>query len=164
MNARQTTSTRYQPVVEEDAKKLADFVLFTQSSCILNLSPQLNNKRVSYPQFFLLACLEHEEALTMSGIAKKMGHSTAASTGMVNKLEEMGYITRSPSPSDRRKIMVCITKEGKELVSSMHQNIVQELVAILQRLDRNSSSAQQLAQVRQTLLKYSPFNLPGQGF
>ena len=64
-----------------DADRLADFVLFTQRSCILNLSTKLNKGNVSFPQFFLLAYLSSEEYLTMSDIAKKMGHSTAAATG-----------------------------------------------------------------------------------
>ena len=43
-----------------DANRLADFVLFTQRSCILNLSTKLNEGNVSFPQFFLLAYLSSE--------------------------------------------------------------------------------------------------------
>ena len=66
------------PAVQAEADRLADFVLFTQRSCILNLSGELSKGNVSFPQFFLLAYLSSEEYLTMSDIAKKMGHSTAA--------------------------------------------------------------------------------------
>ena len=41
-----------------------------------------------YPQFFLLTYLASEDFLSMSSIAQKMGHSTAAATGMVDKLQE----------------------------------------------------------------------------
>ena len=43
--------------ISEEANKLADFILFTQRSCILNLSSELNEGKVSYPQFFLLTYL-----------------------------------------------------------------------------------------------------------
>ena len=89
-----------------DAHRLADFVLFTQRSCILNLSTELNKGNVSFPQFFLLTYLSSEEYLTMSDIAKKMGHSTAAATGLVDRLEKMVYVERSHASEDRRKIMV----------------------------------------------------------
>lgn len=39
----------------------------------------------------------------MSSIAQKMGHSTAAATGMVDKLQEMGYLKRMSAAKDRRK-------------------------------------------------------------
>ena len=58
--------------VEAEADRLADFVLFTQRSCILNLSGELSKGNVSFPQFFLMAYLSSEEYLTMSDIAKKM--------------------------------------------------------------------------------------------
>ena len=40
-----------------EAERLADFVLFTQRSCILNLSTELNRGKISFPQFFLMAYL-----------------------------------------------------------------------------------------------------------
>jgi len=66
--------------VKADADRLADFVLFTQRSCILNLSTELNKGNISFSQFFLLTYLSSEEYLTMSDIAKKMGHSTHGTT------------------------------------------------------------------------------------
>ena len=74
------------------ANRLADFVLMTQRSCIINLSSELNRGNLSFPQFFLLTYLYSEDYLTMSAIAKKMGHSTAAATGLVDRLEKLGFV------------------------------------------------------------------------
>ena len=127
--------------ISEEANKLADFVLLTQRSCILNLSPELNEGKVSYPQFFLLTYLASEDFLSMSSIAQKMGHSTAAATGMVDKLQEMGYLTRMSAAKDRRKIMVAITQEGRELVDRMRQNIVRDLAALMAGTDHEARLA-----------------------
>ena len=54
--------------ISEEANKLADFILFTQRSCILNLSSELNEGKVSYPQFFLLTYLASEDFLSMSSL------------------------------------------------------------------------------------------------
>jgi DNA-binding MarR family transcriptional regulator len=121
--------------IPEEAKRLADFVIYTQRSCILNLSPELNGNKISYPQFFLLTYLDNEDYLTMSSIARKMGHSTAAATGMVDKLQEMHYIERTQAANDRRKIMVKITKAGKELVAKMRSSIARDLASLLQKQD-----------------------------
>ena len=113
-----------------DADRLADFVIFTQRSCILNLSSELNKESISFPQFFLLAYLSSEEYLTMSDIAKKMGHSTAAATGLVDRLEKLANVERLHAAEDRRKIMVRITAKGIELVARMRSEIATDLAEI----------------------------------
>jgi DNA-binding MarR family transcriptional regulator len=127
--------------VKADADRLADFVLFTQRSCILNLSSELNKGNVSFPQFFLLTYLSSEEYLTMSDIAKKMGHSTAAATGLVDRLEKLSYVERMHAAEDRRKIMVRITAKGIELVAKMRNEIANDLAGILAGMDEDQAEA-----------------------
>ncbi len=124
---------------QADVDRLADFVLFTQRSCILNLSTELNKGNVSFPQFFLLTYLSSEEYLTMSDIAKKMGHSTAAATGLVDRLEKLNYVERVHAAEDRRKIMVRITSKGVELVSKMRKEIATDLAGILAGMDEEEA-------------------------
>lgn len=118
-----------------DTEKLADFVLFTQRSCILNLASELNEGKVSFPQFFLLTYLSSEEYLTMSDIAKKMGHSTAAATGLVDRLEKLSYVERVHAAEDRRKIMVRITDAGISLVAQMRDKIAVDLADVMSEMD-----------------------------
>jgi DNA-binding MarR family transcriptional regulator len=134
-----TTSGAGGAVAKADADRLADFVLFTQRSCILNLSGELNKGNVSFSQFFLLTYLSSEEYLTMSDIAKKMGHSTAAATGLVDRLEKLGYVERVSAAEDRRKIMVRITTKGVELVSRMRKEIATDLASILAGMDEEEA-------------------------
>ena len=123
---------------EQDVQNLADFVLFSQRSCILRLSPELTKGKVSFPQFFLLAYLAEEECLSMSNIAKMMGHSTAAATGMIDKLQELGHLKRYTAAADRRKIMVRITEQGRALVTQMRSNIAADLAQMMSREDTTS--------------------------
>ncbi len=118
---------------EAEAHNLADFVMFSQRNCILRLSPELSQGKISFPQFFLLAYLAEEECLSMSSIARMMGHSTAAATGMVDKLQEMDYIKRFTAAADRRKIMVRITEKGRQLIQRMHGNIARDLADLMAR-------------------------------
>ncbi len=124
---------------ERDVQSLADFVLFSQRSCILRLSPELTKGKVSFPQFFLLAYLAEEECLSMSNIAKMMGHSTAAATGMIDKLQELGHLKRYTAAADRRKIMVRITDQGRALVEQMHRNIAADLAQMMAREDESAT-------------------------
>ena len=111
-----STANQSRGAVQADADRLADFVLFTQRSCILNLSNELNRGNISFPQFFLLAYLSSEDYLTMSDIAKKMGHSTAAATGLVDRLEKLGYVERVHAAEDRSKILAELRDKGSGLL------------------------------------------------
>jgi len=124
-----------------DADRLADFVLMTQRSCILNLSSELNRGNLSFPQFFLLTYLSSENYLTMSAIAKKMGHSTAAATGLVDRLEKLGFVERVHAAEDRRKIMVRITSEGNEIVSKMRGHISSGLSELMEDMDDEDATS-----------------------
>jgi len=130
-----------QKSVRKDASKLADFIMFTQRSFLLNLSKELNEGNVSFAQFFLLGYLAKEDYLTMTDISKKMGHSTAAATGLVDRLEKLGYVQRLHASDDRRKVMVQITRKGIDLVEKMREDIVDSLVDLMDDLDSEEKSS-----------------------
>ena len=67
----------------------------------------------------------------MSGIASKMGHTTAAATGLVDRLEKLGYVQRSHALDDRRKVMVRITKKGSSLVAEIRRGMVEKIMTLL---------------------------------
>jgi DNA-binding MarR family transcriptional regulator len=115
--------------------------MFTQRSFLLNLSRELNKGNVSFAQFFLLGYLANESFLTMTDISRKMGHSTAAATGLVDRLEKLGYVQRLHASEDRRKVMVQITRKGIELVERIREDIVGNLVDLMEDLDKNEQDA-----------------------
>jgi len=119
------TPRNQQPSPENirDADELADYIMKVQGFVILSLSPELNKGNVSFAQFLLLTYLTTEESLGMGDIAKKMGHSTAASTGMIDRLEKIKLVEREYWQEDRRKIMVHITQKGVEFVAKMRSEI-----------------------------------------
>ena len=141
-----------QDTVRKDASKLADFIMFTQRSFLLNLSKELHRGNISFAQFFLLGYLANEDFLTMTDIAKKMGHSTAAATGLVDRLEKLVYVQRLHASDDRRKVMVQITRKGLDLVGRMREDIVEGLVDVMSELgdeaqESVSQSSVKLAEV-----------------
>ena len=81
----------------------------------------------------------------MSDIAKKMGHSTAAATGLVDRLEKLSYVERVHAAEDRRKIMVRITSQGTELVSKMRGEIATNLSDVMAEMDEEEAETVQHA-------------------
>ena len=117
-----------------DAERLSHIILEMQRSFVLHLCKELAPGNVSFPQFFLLAALDHKEILTMSAIAQKMGHTTAAASGLVDRLENLGYVGRSSAREDRRKVMVCITPKGSALVRRSREEMVGNLMKVMAHL------------------------------
>ena len=116
---------------ESNVDRLADFIMFAQRSFLLDLSTELNNGNISYAQFFLLGYLANEDFLTMTDISKKMGHSTAAATGLVDRLEKLGYVQRLHAADDRRKVMVQITRKGIDLVGRLRNTIAENISTVM---------------------------------
>ncbi len=117
--------------VGQNADRLADFIMFAQRSFLLDLSKELNKGSLSYAQFFLLGYLANEDYLTMTDISKKMGHSTAAATGLVDRLEKLGYVQRLHAADDRRKVMVQITRKGIETVGRLRNTIADSITDVM---------------------------------
>lgn len=120
--------------IRADAEQLSHIVMEMQRCFVLRLCKELAPGNVSFPQFFLLAYLDRKEVLTMSAIAQKMGHTTAAASGLVARLENLNYVVRASAREDRRKVMVCITPKGSALVRRIREEMVGNLMKIMEHL------------------------------
>lgn len=118
-----------------DAERLADIFTILQRRFLLSLSKELQRGKVSFPQYFLLGFLALKGELTMTEIAKKMGHTTAAATGLVDRLEKLGHVKRCQSKGDRRKILVKITPSGEQIVGEVRDDMVTNLLKMMEHLD-----------------------------
>ena len=132
---RETDTTR------ADAERLSYIILEMQRCFVLRLSKELAPGNVSFPQFFLLAALDQKEVLTMSEIAQKMGHTTAAASGLVARLENLGYVVRANAREDRRKVLVCITDKGSALVRRIREEMLGNLMTLMSHLTPDEQKA-----------------------
>ena len=89
----------------------------------------------------LFRSLDQKEVLTMSAIAQKMGHTTAAASGLVARLENLGYVMRSHASDDRRKVMVCITPRGSSLVLRIREEMVGNVMKVMAHLSPSEQKA-----------------------
>jgi DNA-binding MarR family transcriptional regulator len=126
-----STEQRSDAELQAAAEELAEIVTRMQRKFLLSLSEKLRHGSVSFPQYFLLGYLDKQEVITMSGIASKMGHTTAAATGLVDRLEKLEYVQRSHALDDRRRVMVRITKKGSGLVAEIRRDMVDKIMKLL---------------------------------
>lgn len=73
---------------------------------------------ISLGEFDVLAALRrsgHDAELTPTVLAKVAMLSPSGMTNRLDRLEEAGYLTRSPDPDDRRVSLVSLTPKGRRL-------------------------------------------------
>jgi DNA-binding MarR family transcriptional regulator len=133
-------TSRSDSQIRSDCEKLADIFTVLQRCFLMNLSKELARGKV-FPQYFLLGYLALQRHLTMSEIAAKMGHTTAAATGLVDRLEKLEYVRRMHASDDRRKIEVQITPTGLSLVTQIREDMVTSLGEMMRLLSASEQRA-----------------------
>lgn len=105
--------------------------MLTRGSGLLDLSRELNRGNVSLAQYFALGYLEQKGELTTKDLGAKLGHSTAAATGLMDRLEKLGYVQRFTLVSDRRSVTWKMTSKGSDLIREMREVLADSLLEML---------------------------------
>lgn len=66
------------------------------------------------------------DGITMGALAENLAVSTAAVTGLADKLQGLGLLFRKVSVADRRKVFVLLTDAGRELLALVCKMIDKE--------------------------------------
>ncbi|NIO11858.1 MAG: MarR family transcriptional regulator [Deltaproteobacteria bacterium] len=79
------------------------------------LQEDLEQVELTPPQFYVLATIGYLGGVPFSEIGAKMMVTVSNLTGIVDRLEEKGIVTRERDKRDRRVIYVKLTDKGKKL-------------------------------------------------
>lgn len=77
--------------------------------------PFLDKLGITYPQYLVLMILWEEDGKPVNEIAKKLILNTNTITPLLKRMEQQGTIKRRRSGQDERKVIVHLTKKGKQL-------------------------------------------------
>ena len=75
------------------------------------------------PQLMTLRRVGQEGAMPMSNVARWLACDASNVTGIVDRLEERGFLRRRPSKDDRRVTMLELTKEGAAITRRLEQRM-----------------------------------------
>ena len=92
-------------------------------------------------RFTVLRRLFHHESgsMTPADLADKIPVTRAAMTASLDGLERIGYVARSPHPTDRRMICVSLTPKGREYLERSlpkHYQLISEVFSTLSASER----------------------------
>ena len=91
--------------------------------------------------------IQETSGVTPRELADRLGLTTGSATTMLDRLEKVGYVTRSAHPSDRRKLLVHATAVARERAFEL----IGPLVAEGERTLLSRYSAEQLELITEFL-------------
>jgi MarR family transcriptional regulator, organic hydroperoxide resistance regulator len=71
--------------------------------------------------WLVLCCLWQEDGLPTSGIGEKLQQVGGTLTGVLDRMEERGFIRRERDPADRRICRIWLTDSGKDFEHMLPQ-------------------------------------------
>lgn len=77
--------------------------------------PLLDPLGLTYTQYITMMILWEHNSTTVSKLGDMLYLDSGTLTPMLKKMEQSGWITRTRSKEDERKVVVAITSEGKAL-------------------------------------------------
>jgi DNA-binding MarR family transcriptional regulator len=103
------------------------------------LGHYLRARGSSIPQFFLLMHVRQHGQCGISDLSDGMEISNAAASQQVDKLFQLGLITRAEDPNDRRAKQITLSAKGQELLEAginERYRWMEELSATLSEVER----------------------------
>ncbi len=104
----------------------------------LYLERQLGALEIDQAEAHVLARLGRGGSTSPSELHRLFGHKRSTLTGILDRLEARGYLTRELNADDRRSLIVSLTAEGKkvaEAVSKIIEGLERQIAARLSQRD-----------------------------
>ena len=139
-------STHYKGTIEE-TQALDTFIKLTRAvnTVLERIEASDTVKHINTTQFGVLETLYHLGELNQTTIGEKLLVSKSNVVAVLDKLQEMGYLTRRRCTEDRRVIWVNLTDAGRKLVEELLPGHVLAIKNSLQTL--NMEEQQQLSRL-----------------
>jgi len=99
---------------------------------------ELYKGKITLPQFLILDFLSRQGESRMTDMAHFMHVTTAAMTGIVDRLVGYGYVVRVYDPEDRRIIKIKLTDQGNALLKKINRHRRQMVINIFGRLSQGN--------------------------
>ncbi|MBD3220443.1 MarR family transcriptional regulator [bacterium] len=83
--------------------------------------------RITGPQVLCLQTVSDDGPMTVTALAKLVHLSSSTVVGIIDRLEQRGWIVRERSRKDRRQILIHVTEEGRELLANVPSPLQERL-------------------------------------
>ena len=94
----------------------------------------LSGHRFTPTQFFAMARLRERGQLSQNRLGRLTAMDPATIQGVVRRLDDRGFVKRLPDPTDRRRMVLCLTPAGEQAVDGLSDEVDAVSQQVLQPL------------------------------
>ncbi|QUH26555.1 MarR family winged helix-turn-helix transcriptional regulator [Serpentinicella alkaliphila] len=92
----------------------------------LDFSNRMDKLGITFPQFLVIKDIynfqgKKEEGLTLAAIAERLNSNRPNMTGIIDRLEKQGLVSRTINNRDRRSQIITLTEKSYKLMEELHK-------------------------------------------
>lgn len=140
-------------------RKIFDLLNEVNSSFHKNLEEYFAKWSLTASQILVLTLLDKHEEMKISEIAARMGFADSNVSGIVDRLENAGFVGRTRSTEDRRIVKVSLADKALELKKEFDLSIEEYFNQFLKRISQEEldSMVTNLEKLKQLLARKDIF-------
>jgi DNA-binding MarR family transcriptional regulator len=110
---------------------------------------------ITRSQWWVLAFLSRRDGMTQTALAADLDLTKVAVGGLLDRMENAGFVQRRGDQNDGRARRVYLTRDGAKLVNTIRQNVEAIELEILNRIpeDALAQASETLMTLKRTLLE-----------
>ncbi|MET7664730.1 MarR family transcriptional regulator [Streptomyces sp. NPDC005463] len=130
-------------VLDQEAESVTQAVM-AASRLLVAISARAlasGDASLTLPQLRTLVVLEQCGPVKLAVMAATLGVNPSTAMRMVDRLAGVGLVERKPNPSNRREVVLSLTRSGRRLVERVLDRRRTEIRTLVQRLPADSRAA-----------------------
>jgi len=108
---------------------------------------------ISLAQLFVLQALSERSATSLNELAERTATHQSSVSVVVRRLVEGGYVSRTASPVDKRRIEIAVTPAGRALIADAPITVQTQLMMAMDQM--RPAEQDQLADLLELWLRYA---------
>ncbi len=105
-------------------QSLAAILLSTKESVLAPMRPRLREYRITEPQWRVMRVISDRGATDATGLSEVGLLHAPSVTRILKELEARKLINREQDPEDRRRTLVALSPEGREVVKTVSRHVL----------------------------------------
>jgi len=89
---------------------------------------------LTVPQLNMLSVVRDHDGATIKKLANTLQVSAPSASAMVDRLVEIGAVTREQNPDDRREVIVSMSSEAAQVIERIEEQILERIAELLEKM------------------------------
>ncbi|MGG5461307.1 MarR family winged helix-turn-helix transcriptional regulator [Clostridium sp. B9] len=131
-----------------DSFEIAMLIKEIYSSTMGKVSEGLKESGLTHQQITVIKLIAHKGKITISELCDEMSLAKGTVSGIVSRLESMGYVEKTKEESDKRNTYIIFTKEGVSFARKFRNDINNSFDSVFENFNH-----EEVKEIREALLK-----------